>query len=422
MAGVEQYKKTSHLSRSDFIKLGAVATAAGLLGLFAGYDRVHDPLQEQNETWKKVLGDQDNFVEEYKDKLSRMHIAANICPDYRLFAEGIDADAAISMLVEKFGCREIRLGIWWDTYAEQGITPYLSWFEACKKNNVKVMTSLPSPKGPRAPEQQEPKDLRDRLRETHEFPLPESIITPDSKFGQEALKAAQSFFEDMKRNNLNPHYYDYCPVNEPCDANGNWKFRMSEEFMYEYCKLISEYSPHSTVLFNTSGVSVSRPSPLEQCVDYAINIQSKLPSLKYKIGYDVYHQTRIGKINKNMFVDTITGAKLLFGKNHIKKQEERMRKHEIKKEVTEAQEEGWERAYDSGPPRYMPESEEHLRYILARIADEFVENNSRDPFIVRLWGVENDLIEMLKDDEYVNSNSSFTLIKRINEMSRQYLN
>ena len=422
MTRVEQRKNMCHLSRRDFMILGGATAAAGLLGLAVGYDRTYSPLHEQTETWKKVLDNQDIFVEEYKEKLSVMHLGANICPDYRLLAENVDADAAISLFTEKFGTQDVRLGIWWSTYDKLGIDPYLPWFEACKKHNIKVTTCLPSPKGPRAPEQQEPDQLREKLKETDEFPPIRSIITPNSKFGREALKAARSFFEDMKIHHLSPQDYDFCPVNELYDANGNWKFRMSEEFMYEYCKLISEYAPSSTVLFNTTGIALEYPSPLEQCVNYAINIKSKLPQLKYKIGTDFYHQTREGKINEDIFIDTISGAKMIYGKNHIQKQKKIMSLHGIDHEVTEAQEEAWDRAYDYGPPRYKPESEEHLRYVLVRIADELIEDDRKNTFIVRLWGVENDLIEMLHNEQFANSNSSFALIKRINELNKVRFN
>lgn len=423
MTSVEQRKQNGLLTRRDFLILAGVTATSGLLGLNIGYYRIMTPMREQSETWKKVLSvDQDTFLEEYKAKLSVMRIGANICPDYRLLAENVDADAAISLLTKKFGIQDVRLGIWWSTYDTLGIAPYLPWFEACKKNNIKVTTCLPSPKGPRAPEQQEPDKLRERLKKTNEFPEVRSIITSHSKFGQEALKAARNFFEDMKINNLNLEDYDYCPVNEIYDANGNWKFRMSEELMYGYCKLISEYAPSSTVLFNTTGIALEYPSPLEQCVTYAINIKAKLPSLKFKIGTDFYHQTRPGKINENIFIDTLSGSRMIYGKQHIEKQKKRMKEHGILDEVTEAQEEAWDRAYDYGPPRYKPETEEHLRYILARIANELIENNRKDPFIVRLWGVENDLIEMLHNEKFANTNTSFALIRRINEMSQNHVN
>jgi hypothetical protein len=404
----------SRFGRRPLLKAGIGVLALAATAAYHINQRYGDPLREQRATWERIEGTQEEFIERYAEKFSRMKLGANISPDYRLFVHDLDPEAIMAFLAEEQGCEHVRLGIRWSTYDEQGIAPYLPYYKAAQKNNIKINTTLPGPKNPRWPEEHIPTRLVEELQAIGHFPPPGYLVRAGSPLAVQSIAAAEQFLNDLEENDINPVLLDYCPVNELRDAFGRWGLRMDQDFMYEYADLLNRRAPGSAVLFNTVGVALDYPSPLSICTEYARDFQNEFPSLRFTVGVDFYHQTRYQEIDAS--IDTISANKLRYGLLDIPQALATIALNNLRFEVTEAQKEPW----GNRPLQYPPGTEMHFRYVLARIADQFVDvvpgMMPDTDYVVRIWGYEDDLVQMRAEPDYVASNPIFSLIQAVNAL------
>jgi len=109
-----------------------------LAGTFSAYS-ISSPLWEQYSTWQAADQPVETFLQNYSSQLAPIHFGANLCPDYRLMAAEVDPERTVQLLVDYFGCRHVRLGLWWSTHVTQGMDAYDPWIEALLKRNVHVV-------------------------------------------------------------------------------------------------------------------------------------------------------------------------------------------------------------------------------------------------------------------------------------------
>ncbi len=402
------------MNRRDFTRLlaygGISLTLAGMLGA----EYIGGPIWDQYLTWQESSCDANTFLKKYHQKLSQMHLGINLCPDYKLFAAEVDPDTAVSQLKESIGFSHARLGLRWNTHAEQGMSVYDPWINALLKHDIQTVISY-GLRSPFPPEVHLPQEVEKNLRAMNV--IEGSTITAGSPLGQLTLEYSNAVLDYYDREFGLTNFAGFHPENEFDSYFGKYQLGIAPDMMIEQAKLVHEHTPAGTLLINTPCVaSLNRPASLKSAVSTAVGIKDTFDTLQVRVGADIYEETEAGRVRPNAYIDTIAGIEMLKGPSEIPDAKKKLAKAGIPLEVTEFQVSEWVRE----PRRNEPGSRIHTQYLLARIADNLVDDNPdrTGPFVVRLWEMSNIILQMLKNDKSFSSNDVYPLVSSINTLSR----
>jgi hypothetical protein len=402
-------------NRREFLRwLTYGCAGVGLLTTTSGINYIRSPLWEQYRTWQQVDCDAETFLQRFGAKLAQIHFGANLCPDYRLMAAEVDPDWAVRTLKEQVGCRHIRLGMWWSTHAQHGLSAYDRWIEALLTHGMQTLLSY-GIKSPFPPETHFPPEVE------QQFPAwgvkRGSTVSADSPLGRMGLAYSQQVLEHLDRTFGLENFYGFNPENEFDAHYGKFRLGIGEDVLRAQAQLLYHPNQQRRMLINTALISPPGfPASLSTAVKNAVAIKQEFPTLSTIVGADIYEETGAGRVTANAYVDTFAGVRLRHGDALIPNEKAALAAAGIPLEVTEFQISDWV----SEPRRDGPGSRRHTQYLLARMADYLLDDTPAlraEPFIVRLWEMSALLLQMREDKHFFEHNDTFALIQTINQRS-----
>ena len=404
---------TQRYNRRTFLRYFALSGAGlGLLSAGVGVERIAPALLSQRTIWQRAEGPTAAFLQHYTPQLARLHFGANLCPDYRLMAAGVDPDQAVRLIKEVFGCQHVRLGMRWSTHAAQGLGAYDRWIEALLKHDLKTVVAY-GIKAPFPPETHFPAAIEEALPAlgaTHG-----SMIHAASPLGEMALDYAQKLLDHLARNFGLDNFYGFNPENESDAHYGKHKLAIAPDLLRAHTLLLHQPTQPRRVLLNTALIApLGVPASLTTVVENALALQAEFPTIIPIVGADIYEETAAGRIAPNYYVDTFAGVQMRHGTELMPIALQTLRQANIAVEVTEFQLSDWLRE----PRRHQPGSLRHFQYLLARMCDHLVDPTpvpAQDPFVVRLWELSAILLQMIDDPTYFAMNETLQLIRQLNQ-------
>jgi hypothetical protein len=406
-------RATFQPSRRAALRLFAFGGAgAGLLTATFGVDRIVPPLWEQYVTWQAVTCDMATFIQRYERKLSRLHLGANLCPDYKLMEAEVDPDRTVKLLKDYFGCTHVRLGMRWNTHATHGLAAYDRWIEALLKHEIKTILAY-GVKAPFPPETHFPPKIEENLAALGV--TLGSTIHVDSPLGQLALTYTQQLLDHLEREFGLDSFYGFNPENEFDAHYGKHAIGIGEDLLRAHAQRLYTPHRHRRLLLNTALISpLQRPASLATVVRNALALHQEFPTLDPIVGADIYEETGSGRLGPNLYVDTFAGVWMRHGNDLVPTAKRTLAAAGIPLETTEFQISEWIRE----PRRHEPGSRIHTQYLLARMVDYLVDeaaNQAQERFVVRLWEMSTILLTLLQDEQSFYTNDAFALIQTLNQ-------
>lgn len=402
------------LGRRDFLQFCAGGVGLGWLVTNFGFNHLVRPLVEQVNTWQQVNCPADRFFEHYGGALAQLHFGANLCPDYQLFAAGVDPEKAVRILKELFGCRQIRLAMRWSTHIMVGMDAYDRWIEALLRHDIQTVVAY-GIKSPFPPETHFPPAIEAGLLAlgVHKG----STIQANSPLGQMGLSYSQTLLEHLATTFGLASFAGFNVENEFDAHFGLHRLAIGEDLLRAQAQLLHSAVTHNIPLFlNTAIISPpGRQASLTTVVDNALALQQEFPKLQPIIGVDMYEETDSGRVSSELYLDTFTGVRLRHGDQLIPHVLQELAAARIGLEVTEFQLSDWIRE----PRRIGPGSRVHIQYLLARLSDNLLANGPfhATPFVARLWEMSKVLLDLLADEQSFYTNDAYSLIQRVNQQS-----
>lgn len=400
-------------NRRNFLRFFASGGAGiGLLAGTYGLNRIVSPAWEQYTTWQETNCDAATFLKKYQRKLSYLRFGATLCPDYKLTQIEADPDRTVRLLKEYFGCTHIRLGMWWSTHVERGLSAYDRWIEALLKYEIKTILAYGA-KAPFPPETHFPRQIKQNFSALGIEP--NGTIYANSPVGQMTLDYSHALLAHLESRFGLDRFYGFNPENE-FDAHfgGAYKLAIGEDLLRAQAKLLYHPSQRRRLLLNTAIISLpGYPASLTTVIKNALALRQEFPTLDPIIGTDIYEETDAGRLGPNTYIDTFSGVRMRHGNGLIPEAKQTLAAAGIPLEVTEFQLSDWIKE----PRQQGPGSRLHTQYLLARVMDYLVDDppaQSPDPFIVRLWEMSAILLSMLQDEHFFYTNDDYALIQQIN--------
>lgn len=399
-------------NRRSFLRYFALSGAGlSLLSAGVGVERIAPALWSQRTLWRRAEGPTTDFLQHYAPQIARLHFGANLCPDYKLMAAGVDPDQVVRLIKEEFGCQHVRLGMRWSTHAVQGLGAYDRWIEALLKHGLKTVVAY-GIKAPFPPETHFPPTIEEALPAlgvAHG-----STIHAASPLGELVLDYAQRLLDHLERSFGLENFDGFNPENESDAHYGKHKLAIAADLLRAHTLLLHKPTQPRRVLLNTALIApLGVPASLTTVVNNALALQAEFPTIIPIVGADIYEETAAGRIAPNYYVDTFAGVQMRHGTALIPGALQTLRQAKIAIEVTEFQLSDWMRE----PRRHQPGSLPHFQYLLGRMCDHLVDPtplSAQDPFVVRLWELSTILLQMIADPHYFTANETFTLIRQLN--------
>jgi hypothetical protein len=406
--------KTARASRRSFLRLLAYGgTGLALLATTYGVGRLTQLLGEQAATWQKVTCDAPTFLTTYGPKLARLHLGANLCPDYKLLAAGADPARTVRLLKEYFGCTHVRLGMRWNTHAEQGLAAYNRWIEALLNQGIETILAY-GVKAPFPPETHFPPTIEENLAALGVNRG--DTIYADSPLGQLGLEYTQGLLAHLESEFGLASFAGFNPENEFDAHYGKHALGIGEDLLYAHAQLLATPQQRRRLLINTALIAPpNRPASLTTVVQNAVALRQAFPTLETLVGADVYEETAAGRLSPNAYVDTFAGVRLRHGDGLIPSACQRLAAAGIPLEVTEFQISEWIRE----PRLHEPGSRIHFQYLLARVLDYLLAEppaTANKSFVIRLWEMSTILLNLLYDETFFYENETHLLIQAINRL------
>jgi|GEM_PF-4234452 len=406
----EKNRQQFRFNRRQLLQSFAYAGLGLGLATTYGVGHISSPLLEQYETWQATNCDAATFLQKYETQLARLHFGANLCPDYQLMAAEADPDRTVRLLKEYFGCTHVRLGMWWSTHIEHGLSAYNGWIEALLKYGIHTVIGY-GVKSPFPPETHFPPDIEQNLA-TLGVQRGDTIYA-NSPLGQMGLAYSDELLTYLDAEFGLASFYGFNPENEFDAHFGRHLLAIGEDLLRAQAQRLYSPSQRRRLLLNTALISPPlRTASLTNVVNNALALQKEFPTLDPIVGADIYEETGSGRLGPNLYVDTFAGVRMRHGDKLMPDAKKTLAAAGIPLEVTEFQVSDW----ITEPREYGPGSRIHTQYLLARITDYFLdETPAPAPMIVRLWEMSRILVNMLQDEQYFYSNDVYALIQGINQ-------
>ncbi len=400
------------LTRRQLLRGFAYAGATIGLATTYGVGRISSPLLEQYETWQAASQPVAAFLQSYEKQLARIHFGANLCPDYQLMAAEADPDRTVRLLKEYFGCTHVRLGMWWNTHVEHGLSAYNSWIEALLKYEIHTVISY-GVKSPFPPETHFPPEIEQNLSALGV--QRGDTIYANSPLGQMGLAYSDELLTYLDAAFGLESFYGFNPENEFDAHFGRHLLAIGEDLLHAQAERLYTPTQRRRLLLNTALISPPlRTASLTNVVNNALALRQAFPTLDPIVGADIYEETGSGRLGPNLYVDTFAGVRMRHGNSLMPDTKKTLAAAGIPLEVTEFQISDW----ITEAREYGPGSRIHTQYLLARITDHLLDeipSPNQPPMIVRLWEMSKILVNMLQDEQYFYDNDAYALIQTINQ-------